>query len=157
MPISYSDIKRYNFSQTFLLQVAKRVINDLGWHTQQQIENNTVILISKVHVSSCPKFAVAIYRGYITLNCECDPELKNYNRAQTLVNQFIHALDKHFKEFVKSNLSYPGKLLILGRRPVLWEILIIGIRSKPRCKKEVTEPVLQFLNYQRGENTNFVI
>ena len=106
MPISYSDIKRYNFNQTFLLQSAKQVINDLGWHIQQEIESNTVILISKINGSSYPKFTVTIHRGYITLNCESDSELQNYCETQTLVNQFIRTLDKQFKEMPQEQLQY---------------------------------------------------
>jgi len=106
LPISYSDIKRYNFNQTFLLQSAKQVINDLGWHIQQEIESNTVILISKINGSSYPKFTIAIYRGYITLNCESDSELQNYYETQTLVNQFIQTLDKQFKEMPQEQLQY---------------------------------------------------
>ena len=105
MPISYSDIKRYNFNQTFLSQSAKQAINDLGWHLQQEIESNTVILISKINGSSYPKFTVAIHRGYIALNCECDSELQNYYETQTFVNQFIRALDKHLIEMPQEQLQ----------------------------------------------------
>ena len=104
MPISHSDIRRYNFNQAFLLNASKQVINDLGCHIQQEIYSNTAILISKINGSSYPQFTVAIYRGYITLNCECDSELENYHWDQTLVNRFIQTLDKHFKEMPQEQL-----------------------------------------------------
>ena len=50
MPISFSDIKRYNFNKAFLLRAAREVLDYLGWHVQQEIDSNSVTLISKVDI-----------------------------------------------------------------------------------------------------------
>ena len=45
------------------------------------------------------------YQEQFTLNCENDSELQNYYERQSLVNQFIHALDKHLNEMSQEQIE----------------------------------------------------
>jgi hypothetical protein len=106
MPISYSDIKRYNLNQEFLLQTTRKVINYLGWNIHQENDSHILAIISTGHDSPLSRFRVSIHQGYITLNCECDSDLAlhHYFETQTRVNQFIQTLDNHLESVPEDQL-----------------------------------------------------